>query len=261
MKSNGKVPYAGKEKSKLPIPPRKTVDPTTQLGVLGPAPGFDANGNRVPDEIENLSMPIAIPDDLSMPEFLKVENRVPLTPEQQAAFDASVVKATLTEANAHSEDLRAKQKEAKAEKTKVRIEKLKAKKTGVASAMPLTGKAALAAIAGKPTSLGAAATAQVAAGRSNVVAPPAKAAQKPKGAKKAPKATKAPKAKKPASEARKGSKTAAIGALLTRKGGCTTEDILKATGWPSVSVPQQARACGLKLRKEKDGKVSRYFGS
>jgi hypothetical protein len=28
----------------------KPVDPTTQLGVLGPAPGFNAKGDRVPDD-------------------------------------------------------------------------------------------------------------------------------------------------------------------------------------------------------------------
>jgi hypothetical protein len=56
------------------------------------------------------------------------------------------------------------------------------------------------------------------------------------------------------------SKTAMVGQLLLRKEGCTTADILKATGWPSVSVPAQAKAVGLGLRKEKDGKVTRYFG-
>jgi len=28
----------------------KEVDPTTQLGMLGPAPGFDQHGNRIPDD-------------------------------------------------------------------------------------------------------------------------------------------------------------------------------------------------------------------
>jgi len=56
------------------------------------------------------------------------------------------------------------------------------------------------------------------------------------------------------------SKTAMVGQLLLRKEGCTTADILAATKWPSVSVPAQAKAVGLGLRKEKDGKVTRYFG-
>ncbi len=56
------------------------------------------------------------------------------------------------------------------------------------------------------------------------------------------------------------SKTAMVGQLLLRKEGCTTADILAATKWPSVSVPAQAKAVGLGLRKEKDGKITRYFG-
>jgi hypothetical protein len=55
-------------------------------------------------------------------------------------------------------------------------------------------------------------------------------------------------------------KTALVGQLLLRKEGCTTADIINATGWPTVSVPAQAKAVGLGLRKEKDGKVMRYFG-
>jgi hypothetical protein len=64
---------------------------------------------------------------------------------------------------------------------------------------------------------------------------------------------------KPASEPRKGSKTELIGELLRRKKGCTTADVLKATGWPAVSMPQQAKAVGVGLRKEKNGKVTRYW--
>ena len=56
------------------------------------------------------------------------------------------------------------------------------------------------------------------------------------------------------------SKTAMVGQMLLDPRGCTTADILKATGWPSVSVPAQAKAVGLGLRKEKDGSVTRYFG-
>jgi hypothetical protein len=59
----------------------------------------------------------------------------------------------------------------------------------------------------------------------------------------------------------KGTKLALIASLLLRDGGCTTPDILKACGWPSVSVPAMAKAAGLKLRKEKDGRALRYFGA
>jgi len=61
-----------------------------------------------------------------------------------------------------------------------------------------------------------------------------------------------------AGEVRPGSKLEAIVALLKRKNGCTTKDVLEATGWPAVSMPQQAKAAKLKLIKEKDGKVTRY---
>jgi hypothetical protein len=57
-------------------------------------------------------------------------------------------------------------------------------------------------------------------------------------------------------------KTALVGELLTRKEGCTTADVLALTGWPSVSMPAAAKACGLVLRKEKvPSEPTRYFGS
>lgn len=62
------------------------------------------------------------------------------------------------------------------------------------------------------------------------------------------------------SNIRPGTKLEIVKGLLMRTAGCTLADILAATGWPSVSVPQQARAAGLTLRKEKDGSVTRYFG-
>lgn len=70
---------------------------------------------------------------------------------------------------------------------------------------------------------------------------------------------KAAKPRKPGSEPKKGSKTAIVAGLLKRKGGCTTADILTATGWPSVSVPAMAAAAGLKLAKtKKPGEPTRY---
>lgn len=86
--------------------------------------------------------------------------------------------------------------------------------------------------------------------------PPAK--KKP--AKVAKAAKKAPKAKaKPAANGK--TKLELITALLLRKCGCTNADVLEVTNWPSVSMPQQATAAGLKLRKEKKpGSPTRYFG-
>lgn len=57
---------------------------------------------------------------------------------------------------------------------------------------------------------------------------------------------------------RPGSKLEIVVGLLKRPGGCTTADILAATKWPSVSVPQQARAAGLTLAKEKVDGITRY---
>lgn len=55
----------------------------------------------------------------------------------------------------------------------------------------------------------------------------------------------------PEQPAKPGSKLEAIAGLLTRPGGCTVKDVLAATGWPSVSMPAQAKAAGLTLKKEK----------
>jgi membrane protein involved in colicin uptake len=73
----------------------------------------------------------------------------------------------------------------------------------------------------------------------------------------APKATAgAPKGVRP------GSKLEIVVGLLTRKEGCTSAEVLAATAWPAVSMPQQAKAAGLTLRKEKEkGQPTRYFGS
>lgn len=56
------------------------------------------------------------------------------------------------------------------------------------------------------------------------------------------------KVKKSNGTKRKASKVATIAKLLTRAKGCTRADVLKATKWPSVSMQQQARAAGIKLR-------------
>jgi hypothetical protein len=75
-----------------------------------------------------------------LPDFL----RVPLTQQQRAKIDAIMAAARAPEKT--REDLRAKQRETKREKSRIRIERLLAKKSGAAARMPLSGKAALAAI-------------------------------------------------------------------------------------------------------------------
>ena len=72
------------------------------------------------------------------------------------------------------------------------------------------------------------------------------------GAPHAPQATKAE---------RRGSKREIIAALLLREEGCTTRDILDATGWPSVTVPGQAKSLGIKLRQVKQGRTTTYYGT
>lgn len=60
---------------------------------------------------------------------------------------------------------------------------------------------------------------------------------------------------------RPGSKIEIVANLLKRPEGCTTAEILSATNWPSVSVPAMAKSAGLTLKKEKDGKISRYHAA
>lgn len=65
----------------------------------------------------------------------------------------------------------------------------------------------------------------------------------------------------PAKAVRAESKLATIVGLLKRPEGCTTSDALAATGWPTISFNQQASAAGLKLRKVKEGRITRYFAA
>jgi hypothetical protein len=57
------------------------------------------------------------------------------------------------------------------------------------------------------------------------------------------------------------SKAAKIAEMLLRKEGCSAKEVLKATGWPTVSMPAQAKMVGLKLKKEKTDSGLRYYGS
>lgn len=76
--------------------------------------------------------------------------------------------------------------------------------------------------------------------------------------KKAPRAKKVPQA--PEGRAtRGGGKTEIIRKLLARKHGCTAKEVMAACGWPSVSMPQQAKLLGVELHKAKDeGGATRY---
>lgn len=93
----------------------------------------------------------------------------------------------------------------------------------------------------------------------------AKPAKKPVVSKKAKAATTTPAAAAATTEApagtaiRPGSKLAIIVKLLAKKNGCTAKEVMAACNWPSISMPQQAKACGVDLHKHKgaDG-VTRY---
>jgi hypothetical protein len=50
-----------------------------------------------------------------------------------------------------------------------------------------------------------------------------------------------------------------IAKLLSRQKGCTREEVLEATGWPTVSVTMQARIMGVEVRKEKTAEGLRYY--
>jgi len=89
----------------------------------------------------------AVANPPKLPESLKVENRKPLTPEQQAKRDAAMSHAQRV--LEHQNELRAKQKEIIKEKSRVRVGKLKAKLSGETTALPLSGKEALRKIAEK----------------------------------------------------------------------------------------------------------------
>lgn len=57
------------------------------------------------------------------------------------------------------------------------------------------------------------------------------------------------------------SKAEMIGEMLMRPEGLTSKEVCSTMGWPSVSMPAQAKAVGLKLRKEKVDGVTRYWGT
>lgn len=49
--------------------------------------------------------------------------------------------------------------------------------------------------------------------------------------------------------------------MLRRAAGVTMAEVLAATGWPSVSMPQMARAAGIKLVTARSDGVTRYWAA
>jgi hypothetical protein len=174
-KAKGKQPFAGKEKrkpaKKLPVPPPKQAASAAKPGTLGKViegglqalatkpsgepikngkPGGDA---KTVAERRQIVKDMLDPKKDGIPASLQVQNRKPLTPEQQATVDAAAAKARAYSNDQHQRDLLAAQKQSKRERAKVktnaRKERKQAEAAGKVTAMPLSGKAALRAIADK----------------------------------------------------------------------------------------------------------------
>lgn len=60
-------------------------------------------------------------------------------------------------------------------------------------------------------------------------------------------------------KARQGSKAWQVGQMLLRPQGASPEEVMAATGWPSVSMPNQARQAGLVVYKVRTGRRVRYY--
>ena len=72
-------------------------------------------------------------------------------------------------------------------------------------------------------------------------------------------ATSAAEDKAAANGPRPGSKLATVNGLLTREEGCTAREVMAVCAWPSVSMPAMAKALGRVLRREKQGRGTRYW--
>src|SRR5262245_28640436 len=110
-----------------------------------PPLSFSAHPGQEVSDVPRRYHPIDFPsNDLEIPDFLRVENRRPLTSEQRAPLDAALAAARAPQRA--RDDLRALQVATKREKSRIRIEKLLARKSGAAARMPLSGREALVAI-------------------------------------------------------------------------------------------------------------------
>ena len=58
---------------------------------------------------------------------------------------------------------------------------------------------------------------------------------------------------------RAGTKLEIIKRMLNRKNGCTAKEVMAACEWPAVSMPQQAKALGIKLKTQKIGRTTHYW--
>jgi hypothetical protein len=63
----------------------------------------------------------------------------------------------------------------------------------------------------------------------------------------------------PVNRARHGSKSWQVGQMMLRPEGVTGPEACAVTGWPSISMPQQATICGLTFTTQRIGRTVRYF--
>lgn len=63
----------------------------------------------------------------------------------------------------------------------------------------------------------------------------------------------------PRNRAAYGTKAWQIGQMLLRPEGVSPQEVRDMTGWPSVSMPQQLRTCGLAYTTQRIGRQMRYF--
>lgn len=205
---------------------------------------------------------IAIPDDLSIPEFLRRE----LTPEAKAAI------ARLSEREKNQFRRRRFQRRHLTDEqaTERRIEdeadrrwrswiptKEEHHRPRLSTFERLVRKEFKAKVK-RRDAMSEAATAAAAATEESVMGKTKASKSKARAPVKGKTSAKAPESAPALAHVRAGSKLETIVKLLKREEGCTTADVLKATGWPSVSMPQQAKAAGLQLLKEKKGGVTVY---
>jgi len=127
--------------SKLPVPPPKQA-----IGKAVPGSKVDKAMRA-----EAAKAPVADPKKNGIPPALQVQNRKPLSPQAQAKVAASMEAARKASPEAKQAALRADQKAAKAAEAKAKRvsakERKQAEEAGATTAMPLSGKAALRAIA------------------------------------------------------------------------------------------------------------------
>jgi hypothetical protein len=63
----------------------------------------------------------------------------------------------------------------------------------------------------------------------------------------------------PLNQARPGTKAWRVGQMMLRPEGATGPEVCAELGWPSVSMVQQARVCGLTTTTTRIGRNVRYF--